>query len=286
VRAAELFPPAVLAEAARSTSGPRTARPTEPSSTGAGAGRADDVGARVQGWLADDTARARTEGGHVAPVWRDVERALVQGFKPPVAVVHDLPDGAGARLGDRLKTFARQNLAVMLRGEDGLRRGVEPGATIVEAPIGRSIDPSQQSFYGVPEGMNLRAMPLEQQRAVVAATGEPASWLHAEVEITVDDEGAVVAARVAVPSGRRRFDRYALAEVQARVAGVRHAAATTRWAIEAGYAVSRPDSFGITFDLNALFDRASRRKIGLQWPLSDQVRTRVSLLWAKPERAP
>ena len=237
------------------------------------------------GWLDDANAEARTRAGGVAPVWRQVERELLQGFEPPVDVVHDTPARRIDRIGDRLRTLARQWTAVV-RDESRLRHPVEPGSTITTVPMGRSIDPSQQGFLGVSEGANLRAMPLEQQQAAVAATGEPADWLRVEVEIAVDATGAIARARVVVPSGRRAFDRYALAAVQAAVTrGAASAPSTlSRWVCEAGYAVARPDSIGVTFDLSMLFDKQLRRQLAAHYPLKERVDRRVSLKWVKPLR--
>lgn len=234
-----------------------------------------------QSWLDDAAAEARTRSGAVDHAWRAIERELVGSFKPPVDAVHDTPSRTVDKIGDRLKTWLQQNIAMVKRGEDGLRHPVEPGSTIVEFGANGSIDPSRQTFPGVPEGMNLRAMPLAQQQASVAATAEPASWLRAEIEITVDAAGNVSAARVAWPSGRRAFDRYALATVQAAVARAAPPSTVTRWICEAGYAVDRPDAFALSFDLNMLFDKKSRRQLSARYPTHERVDTRVALKWVK-----
>jgi TonB family protein len=149
--------------------------------------------------------------------------------------------------------------------------------------MGHSLDPSVQTFFGVPEGMNLRTLPLEQQQALARAAGEPSSWLHAEIEVRVDDQGAIVDARVVVPSGRRRFDRYALAAVKERVAGIRAPAATSRWAIEAAYVIGPLTSLSASFDVMMLFDKASRKRASALPPMGDEVRAKVALLWVRPD---
>jgi TonB family protein len=262
--APDLFPHAILQDLARPSAAP-------PPKEGPGE------------WLAEANAAARTRAGGVAPVWRDVERALTLGFKPPIDVVHDAPSRPGARAADRLRTLAQQWFATM-RDESRMRHPVEPGSTIVDLPAGQSIDPSQQSFYGVPEGLNLRALPHQQQQAAAAANDRPASWLSVEVDIVVDAAGTIVAARVVMPSGRRAFDRFALAAVREQMA--RAAASTpstrSRWRCEAGYAVSRVDSIGVQFDLSTLFDKRQRQKAALSYPLQQRVEARVALEWVMP----
>jgi hypothetical protein len=277
----DLFPSSVLSRFGAVAPQPGGGPGEQPGTGGRGGppspvDEAGVVAARVQGWLDHDRDATRTGAGRVAPAWRDVERRLAESFAPPVAVVHDVP--AHSRFGDRLATFWKQSLAVVVRGEAGVRREVVPGSREPE----RGIDPASQGFLGVPEGLNLRATPLAQQDAVKAATGQPALWLHTEVEVSVDEAGQIVSARVVVPSGRRAFDRYALAQVQARAGETRGAAATTHWAIEAGYAVSPPTMLGATFDLDMLFNRAARRQLAFEYPLSEHVRTHVSLEWTRP----
>lgn len=246
--------------------------------------RAAEVPARVGEWIGDDTARIATAQGRVAPVWRDVERSLALGFKPPIAAVHDVPDRPGRRVTDRLKTFARQVFAAWKRGEDGLRRGVVPGATQTEIPLGRSIDPSQQGSLGDPPGLNQRGLAVEQAMAAQAATSDPADWLRVEIEVETDAAGAIVRARVAHPSGRRSFDRFALAEVRKHVAAAPRPleAAVSRWLCEAGYFVADVRSIGFTFDAEMLVDRAARKRFGYTYPLKEDVKTRVALRWVRP----
>jgi hypothetical protein len=244
-----------------------------------------EVGARVGDWIGDDLATRRTQAGQVSSTWRQVERELVQSFHPPVAVVHDLPGRAADRVGERLKTLLRQAVAVTARGEAGVRREVVPGEQMPENAPFRAADPSQQGFVGTPEGANMRAGPLEQQQAVMGAMGEPVSWLRTEIEVLVDGDGRVEEAKVVLPSGRRKFDRYALDAVTARVTGVREAARTC-WIIEAAYSVAPLNAFGATFDITMLTDGRMREQFAPVHPLKDMVTTHVSLKWSRPHDGP
>jgi TonB family protein len=268
----ELFPRGVLQELAAKNLGPPPGPPR----------RKDRDNDRDRdtpgGWLDDAAAEARTRAGQVNPVWRDIERALVQTFKPPIDVVHDVPRRTIDRIGDRLRSFTNQAAGVVARGEEGLRRPVEPGAHDLGFSAGGYIDPSQQGFQGLPEGLNYRSMPLQQQQAVAAATAEPARWLAVEIEITVDGAGKVTRARVAFPSGRRAFDRYALRLIEEHVAKAMPPSSLSRWLCKAGYAVSRPDAIGI--DVLKLFSRKTI-KDSLLYPLKDRVEAQVSLKWVK-----
>jgi hypothetical protein len=85
-----------------------------------------------------------------------------------------------------------------------------------------------------------------------------------------------------MPSGRRVFDRYALRLVAERVGHATPPASISRWVCRAGYAASRPDAIGITFDPSMLFDEQLRKQLGVQYPLKERVETRVSLKWVKP----
>lgn len=229
------------------------------------------------GWLSDDAAEARTRAGQVAPVWRDVERELTLNFKPPVATVHD----AGTPGLDRVGSYFKQMIATVARGEDGVRQPREPGSHALEQGPGGSIDLAQQNFAGTPEGSNLRAGPLAQQQAIMAASGQPARWLRVEIEADTDAEGNVTSARVVMPSGRRAFDRFALAAVRERLAHAAAPSSQSRWILEAGYAVSRPDAIGLSFDLAMLYDAQARKQLSVQYPLKERVETKVSLKWVK-----
>ncbi|HEX4460636.1 MAG TPA: TonB family protein, partial [Polyangia bacterium] len=263
---AQLFPHALLEQLA--------AQPARP------APRGDRDRETPSGWL-DDAAATRTRAGLVAPVWRDVERDLVQNFHPPVDAVHDRPAGKVARVFDRLETMLKQQAAVVAGGEERLRHPLDPDSHGLRFSADSPIDLSQQGFAGVPDGLNLRALPLSQQEAVMAATGDPASWLAVEVEVTVDAAGQVTRTRVVMPSGRRAFDRYALRAVTERVAQATPPASISRWQCRAGYAASRPDAIGVHYDLSMLFDKQLRKQLDAQYPFKERVETRVALQWVK-----
>jgi hypothetical protein len=233
------------------------------------------------GGLEDAAAEARTRAGQIDPVWRGVERELVQNFHPSVDVVHEAPTGKVARVLDRLDTYLKQQVAVVKGGEDRLRHPVDPDSHGIRFSADASSDVSQQGFTGVSEGLNLRSLPRSQQEAVMAATGDPASWLEVEIEITVDGAGNVTDMRVVMPSGRRAFDRYALSLVAERVAHATAPASISRWVCRAGYAASRPDAIGVNFDLSMPLDKQLRKQLSMQYPFKERVETRVSLKWVK-----
>jgi TonB family protein len=273
----ELFPTGVLQELAAKNLGPppwARAPAASPKNDRDRDHDRDTPGA----WADDAAAEARTRSGQVDPVWRDIERSLVQSFKPPIDVVHDLPRSKLARFGDRLRSFTNQAAGVVARGEEGLRHPVEPGAHDLGFGAGGYIDPGQQGFQGLPEGLNYRSMAFAQQQAVAAASAEPARWLVVEIEITVDAAGKVTRARVAFPSGRRAFDRYALHLVEEQVAKGTPPSSLSRWLCKAGYAVARPDAIGV--DVLKLFSRKTI-KDSLLYPLKDRVEAQVSLKWVK-----
>jgi TonB family protein len=190
-----------------------------------------------------------------------------------------VPDRLGAKVVDRFRTLFRQGVHAILSGP--VPHPNVPGSRAFDAPASRSIDPSQQSFVGVPEGVNLRALPLEQQQAGGEAWDQPSAWLSVEIEVTTDESGEVHDARVVSPSGRRAFDRHALSAVREAVARGRVKAALSRWLVEAAYRVSRPDKIAFTFDENALFDRRAPRP-SAKYPFKEEVLTRVSLRWVMP----
>src|SRR5207249_7361678 len=154
------------------------------------------------------------------------------------------------------------------------------GSHADNTPAYRSIDPSQENFVGTPAGLNLRAGPLGQQQASAAASDQPARWLSVEIEVTTGENGEVRDARVVSPSGRRAFDRHALAAVREAVARGGGKSAISRWQVEAGYSVARPDTIGFSFDENAIFDRGARLKA--KYPFQENVETRITLRWVMP----
>jgi TonB family protein len=268
---AQLFPRALLQDLAdKSATAPSGARASPPAT----ANDRDNPG----GWLDDASAEARTRAGQVAPAWRDVERALVRRFKPPIDIVHDIPRRGIDRFADRMRTFAQQAIGVVGRGEEGLRHPIERGANDLSFGAGGYIDPGNEGFEGLSERTNIRSMPLAQQQAVAAATAMPAHWLTVEIELVVDGAGNVTSARVVMPSGRRAFDRYALRMVQEELARTPLPSSQSRWVCRAGYAVSRPDAIGI--DVFKLFSRKTIRD-SLQYPLKDRVDASLSLKWVK-----
>jgi TonB family protein len=263
----DLFPGGVLQRFAGASPGPRV------SDHPGGA-----PGERVERWAQEAAAEARTRSGQVDHVWRVVERELAGGYHPPAEVVHEKPDRRGARVADRLRSWVQQLAAATVRGPPSTPN--LPGSHADHTPAYRSIDPSQENFVGTPAGLNLRAGAFGQQQAAAAASDSPARWLSVEIEVTTDEDGSVREARVVVPSGRRAFDRHALAAVQEAVARGGTRAAVSRWQVEAGYSIAHIDSVGLTFDENALFDRGARLKG--RYPLQENVETRVTLRWVMP----
>jgi TonB family protein len=221
------------------------------------------VGARVREMVDDLVGRERAQSGNLSSHWRDIERDLVQHFRPPLAVV---------KQDNVVKTFGRQ---VMRSWLDGPPR---------QGPVPRGVDASVQTILGTPQGFNQRSMPGEQALAVQAAWGNPASWLRVEVEVTLDEDGRVTRARVIMPSGRRLFDRTALAAVEdairARGPPVERRPVVTRWLVEAAVAVTPPTSFGFRFDETGHLNPGAtgwRKYISGVYPLEQRVQTHVSL---------
>ncbi|MCU1280313.1 MAG: TonB family protein [bacterium] len=224
----------------------------------------ETVGARVQEMIADGVARQRVSSGSLAPRWREIERKLAQSFHPPLAVV---------KQENVVKALARQILRSWLDGEP--RVGTVP----------RGVDASVQTLPGTPEGLNLRSLPMEQALAVQARWGDPASWLRVEVEVTLDQDGRITAARVTRPSGRRLFDRSALAAVEDAVraggAPEEHRPVVTRWLVEAALAVAPPTAVGLRFDETGHLDPGAtgwRKYLGPTYPLQQSVRSHVTLI--------
>jgi TonB-like protein len=223
----------------------------------------ETVGHRVREMVGDLVGRERVQSGNVPSRWRDVERHLVQTFHPPLAVV---------KQESVLKALGHQVLRSWLDGPPHV------------GPVPRGVDASVQTLLGTPEGLNVRSLPQDQALAVQARWGDPAVWLIVEVEVVIDDAGQVISARVVRPSGRRLFDRTALAAVEdaVRAGGVagEHRAIRSRWIVEASVAVAPPTAIGFRFDETGHLDPSAtgiRRYVGGTYPLQQSVRTHVSL---------
>jgi TonB family protein len=224
----------------------------------------ETVGARVHEMVADGLARERASSGNLSPRWREIERQLTQTFRPPLAVV---------KQENVVKAFAHQVLRSWLDGDP--RVGSVP----------RGVDPSVQTLPGTPEGFNLRSQPMEQALAVQARWGAPATWLRVEVEITLDEDGRIAAARVTRPSGRRLFDRTALAAVEDAIradgAPEEHRTVVTRWLVEAAVGVAPPTAVGFRFDETGHLNPGAtgwRKYLGPTYPLQQTVQSHVSLV--------
>ena len=267
----DLFAGDALARAikpAPSDPGGRLRRATDPAAEGVD--ERETVAARVREMTADAMARERAASGNVAPRWREIERKLSQSFHPPLATV---------KQENVVKAFAHQVLRSWLDGEPHVGR------------VPRGVDPSVETLPGTPPGLNLRSMPSEQALAVQARWGEPASWLRVEVEVTLDGDGNVVAARVTRPSGRRRFDRTALAAVEDAIraggAPEEHRLVVTRWLVEAAVAVAPPTAIGFRFDETGRLNPGAtgwRKYIAPTYPLQQNVQSHVSLVAIEPKQ--
>lgn len=226
--------------------------------------------ARTREWLDDAAARERAGSGHIAPRWRALERKLAQELRLPVDVVKQESKG---------KALAHQILRAWL---DGPPQG---------GGVPRAVDPSNEIMLGTPPGFNIRDPPAQQALAVQARWAAPATSLTVEVEVTVDEDGHIVAARVTKPSGRRRFDRTALAAVEDAVrrggAPDEHCTVVTRWTVEAAVAVQPPTSIGFRFDETGHLDPHAtgwRRFLSPTLPLDEQVQSHVSLVAIEERR--
>jgi hypothetical protein len=222
----------------------------------------ENVQRRVDDFLAAAAGQERVRSGMIAPSWRDVERKLRAGFKPGLEVVKER---------NVVASYLDQVKAVIGRGEDGLRKGVTPGSHEPESGIDRSF----QGVYGVPEGSNYRAMPMQQALAAQAETGQPARWWTCEIEGVVDTDGTVVSVTVVVPSGRRKLDQSGQAAVRQALEAMGPPAEkkrmVSRWAVGAALQVSPPTAIGFGFD-------ESLKTFDFVYPLKQRVLTRVSLI--------
>ena len=231
-------------------------------------GERERVAARVHEMTADAVARERVSSGKVPPRWRDIERKLSQSFHPPLSVV---------KQENVVKALAHQILRSWLDGEPRV------------GPVPRGVDASVETLPGTPPGLNLRSLPSEQALAVQARWGAPASWLRVEVEVTIDEDGAILSTRVVHPSGRRSFDRTALAAVQEAVqaagAPEERRVVVTRWLVEAAMAVAPPTAIGLRFDESGQLDPSAhgwRKYVAPTHPLQQTVQSHVSLIGIEP----
>lgn len=246
----DLFAADALARAAGATSSPSDDRET--------------IAGRVHEMIGDGIARERAQSGNVAPHWRDIERKLVREFHPPIGVV-------------------KQENVVKALGHQILRAWLDGPPKTGTVPLG--IDPSVETLPGTPPGLNLKSLPEAQALAVQARWGEPALWLRVEVEVTIDDEGNVTRARLTRPSGRRMFDRTALAAVEDAIrrggAPDEHRTVVTRWLVEAAMAVSPPTSVGFRFDETGHLNpgaKSWRKYLAPTYPMQQSVVSHVSLV--------
>jgi TonB family protein len=224
-----------------------------PSSTDAAAGAAVRLGAREAGAGATGT---------VAPAWRDAERRIGERFHPSVRLIGD---------GPRALAAAKQAVLV---------KPTTAPATVRLAMPDRSLEEEVR----------------DQILACQEAADAPAGWHEAEVETTVDGDGALVDARVLRSSGRAQLDAAALEAVRAAfaVGPVRDPAGRSKalWRVGAARAVRLP-RFSPTFSarpgrvaglapqLPFRFDETTG-KVSPVVPLSQEVRTRVELLYVVP----
>jgi hypothetical protein len=134
-------------------------------------------------------------------------------------------------------------------------------------------------------------LPQEQQQAMQAAMGRPASWLSTEVEAVIDGAGKIVSLRVVVPSGRRKYDRAVLEAVKQAIkdrgALDEPGPVVTRWAVDASVSVAPPTGVGFTFDESGRLQPGAtgvRKYLRFNYPMQQTVKTRVKLLAAYHRR--
>ena len=244
--------------------------PASPSAAAPSGDERETLAARTRSWLDEAAARERASSGRVAPKWRALERTLQQAFHPPLAVVKQ--ESAGKALVHRI-------LRSWLDGEP--RTGT----------VARGVDASNEIMLGTPPGLNIRDTPAQQAAAVQSRWSAPATSLSVEVEVVLDAAGAIVAARVVRPSGRRAFNRTALAAVRDAIAagGAPDEGCTvvTRWLVDAAVAVQPPTSIGFHFDETGHLNPGAhgwRRYVSPTLPFNQQVQSHVSLVAIEPRR--
>ncbi|MCU1283263.1 MAG: TonB family protein [bacterium] len=266
-RVIDLFATAAIARAVGALPidpGGHLRRPTDSAAAAAESEARETVAARVRAMVSDGVARERAASGSLPPHWRDIERKLVQTFQPPLEVV---------KQESVVKTLAHQVLRAWTDGEPRV------------GTVGRGVDASVQTLPGTPEGLNIRSLPMEQALAIQARWGAPATSLSVEVEVTIDEEGRVTAARVTRPSGRRSFDRNALHAVEdaIRAGGApdERRSVVTRWLVESSMAVAPPTSIGFRFDESGGLGPGAtgwRKYIAPTYPTQQTVQSHVSLV--------
>ncbi|HEY7956117.1 MAG TPA: TonB C-terminal domain-containing protein [Polyangia bacterium] len=230
----------------------------------------EEAAARVDDLVGRLVGHERVESGAVRPRWRDAERRLTETFRPPLALVKQESVG---------KMFVHQ----LLRE---LREGPPPAGKVA-----RAVDASRLNVLGVSDGTNLPSLPQEQQQAMQAAMGRPASWLSTEVEAVIDGAGKIVSLRVVVPSGRRKYDRAVLEAVKQAIkdrgALDEPGPVVTLWAVDASVSVAPPTGVGFTFDESGRLQPGAtgvRKYLRFNYPMQQTVKTRVKLLAAYHRR--
>ena len=196
----------------------------------------------------------RVAHGSVAPIWRAVERGIAARFQPSVKAIAD---------GPRFVAAARQLGAARPRTRPG-----EPTPRTFEDEVSAQILACQDAF------------------------DEPARWRQLVIEVAVDAEGVLGSAEVVLPSGSARLDQAALDAVRAAASAQPlrdpRGPVVARFRVEAARAVPLPrltpvfkPGTGRVQDMLPMmpfrFDESARRA-SLRAPLSDGVRTRVTLL--------
>ena len=226
--------------------------------SGGGSEAGGEAGARIRGALAQDADAADVRAGRVDPLWRDAERSAKQLFEPPIEAV--APDS-------RPSLIAKQ-----------LLRPVTPAPANSKWSAWASNDPASRT--------------RDQITAAQDAYNEPAVGRSVEVEIEIDAEGQVVAARVVQGSGERRLDAAALRAVEraVRLRSIRdpRGPVIARFALRAELALNLPlptpivepnsgQMSAITFGITGTFDEVTK-KATVKVPMKKRLSTRVDLI--------
>jgi TonB family protein len=260
----ELFPDGVIAaqSAVKPSWGGKTRRAGDLPERDDREDEAARVGSRVDALLGRARGESEVAGGRVDPAWRDLERAIDAGFRPPADAISS--DSALVGLAKQMRNLARGG------------------------PTPRGVDPSRAAEPGV--------FIAEQIAASQAAFAEPSEWRTTEITVELDADGRLVDARVALGSGRAALDREALEAVRRALA--RHplrdprGRVTARFSVEAAVAITPPAAgamvdpvsgrvVGGGIGLGFRFDE-SLRKFEVDVPFTKRVRTRVRLVSLEP----